>query len=138
MRKILVVLLAFVMLIGLIGCTPKEAKENTANNDVFTDELLDGAKQMSLLGVAGPISGAEMDKVVQILQTASLVPVEEGVTVNEGDAYLLLIAYKGGTSRAFYVSDGIIAFNEVDGARYFVAEGSAFLAALLQAFGVDA
>ena len=135
MKKGLIFLLVMVILAGLMGCTQKEEPEEITKNEVFAG-MFDEATQMTLLGIAGPISGAQMDEVVQILETVSLSPVAEGITTEESDAYLLIVSYSDGASRTLYVSDGMIAFNEVDGARYFVADGTAFLTAFLQAFGV--
>lgn len=136
MRKILVLLLALAVAMCLFGCREKEVTEEATKNDVFTDELLEDVKQMTLLGVAGPVEGEQMQKVIDVLQTASLSPLVEGIAAEESDAYLLIMLYEDGTSQTCYVSDGLVAFNEVDGLRYIVADGTAFLTSFLQAFGV--
>ena len=133
MKKILLVILAFVLAVSLLGCK-EEKKEETGNNGVFTDGYFEGLQQMSLMGLAGPVTGEEMGKIVALLQSVSLA--EAGEALPEKDTpVLLILGFEDGTSKTLSVSSTIVAFNEIGAGTYLVAD-EGFFTEFIKAFGV--
>lgn len=133
MKKALLVILALVLAFSVLGCTEK--KEETANNDLFTDQYFEGLAQMTLLGMDLILTGEEMQPVVEILQGLSLSALPEGATVEENMApVLLMLTYEDGTMRTVQISDTMLSFTEVGAQKYCTSDQ--FFADFIKAFGV--
>lgn len=133
MKKALLVILALVLALSVLGCNEKK-EEATANNDVFTDELLEGLKQVSLMGLTGPVSGEEMEPIIELLQNVSLAPAGDYLPVEEKPV-LLILGFEDGTSKTLSISSTIIAFNEIGADNYLVGDED-FFTEFIKAFGV--
>lgn len=133
MKKALLVILALVLAFSALGCTEK--KEETANNDLFTDQYFEGLEQMTLLGMDLLLTGEEMQPVVEILQGLSLSALPEGATVEENmTPVLLMLTYEDGTMRTVQISDTMLSFTEVGAQKYCTSDQ--FFADFIKAFGV--
>ena len=137
MRKTLLVMLIFALAINVMGCN--ESKKETAQNDVFTDEFFEGVNQMTLLVMAGPVTGEEMEPVIAHLKSLTLTPTETRLTnigengeVLYGGPLHLVLEYDNGEQKAALVSTGIITFY---GGGSYVVEDENFYRGLLEAFG---
>ena len=133
MKRFLLAILALVLVFSVFGCTEKK-EELTAKNDVFTDEFFAGLKQVSLMGLTGPVSGEEMEKIVELLQTVSLVSAGDYLPVEENPV-LLILGFENGTSKTVSVSSAIIGFNEIGAGAYLVDDES-FFTEFIKSFGV--
>ena len=133
MKRVLLVILVLVLAASVLGCKEKKEAENT-KNDVFTDEFFDGIQQISLMGLTGPVTGEEMEKIVDLLQNVSLASAGE-VLPEEENPVLLIMGFEDGTSKTLSVSSSIIAFNEIGAANYLVGDED-FFTEFIKAFGV--
>ena len=133
MKRMFLVLLVLVLAVSAFGCTP-ENKENTAANDVFTDEYFEGLKQMSLMGLTGPISGEDMQSVIDLLQNVSLSVAGEYLP-KEDNSVLLILEFEEGPTKTVSVSSVMIAPGEIGAEIYLVADEE-FGAKFMKAFGV--
>lgn len=132
-KRSLLVILALVLAASLLGCREKK-EENTGKNDVFTEAFFEGIQQMSLMGLTGPVTGEEMEKIVELLQNVSLVSAGE-VLPEEESPVLLIMGFEDGTSKTLSVSSVMIAFNEIGAGTYLVDDEN-FFAEFIKAFGV--
>ena len=128
---------ALLVLCALCGCSNPQ-KEAT-KNDIFTDEYFAGVKQMTLLVMAGPVTGKQMEPVIAHLKSLTLTPTETRLTnIGENGEVLcggplhLVLEYDSGEQKNALVSTGIITFY---GGRSYVVEDENFYRGLLEAFG---
>lgn len=137
MKRILLFLLAFVFAVSTIGCT--DAKIETSKNEVFTDDFFDGAEQMSLVALAGPLTGEQMTPVISLLKSLTLTPTDtrlsrgdENGDTGYGGTPMLVIKFEGAKVWTAFVSDEIIT---IDGGGSYEVEDENFYRGLLEAFG---
>lgn len=137
MKKLLAALLLLLVLCALCGCgTPKK---EAPKSGVFTDEYFQGVKKMTLLVMAGPVTGEQMEPVIAHLKSLTLTPTEmrltntgeNGGVLNGGPLHLVL-EYDSGEQRNALVSTGIITFY---GGGSYVVEDDNFYRGLIEAFG---
>ena len=137
MKKLLAAILLLLVLCALCGCgTPKK---EAPKNDVFTDEYFQGVKKMTLLVMAQPVTGEQMEPVIAHLKSLTLTPTEtrltnigqNGEVLNGGPLHLVL-EYDNGEQKTALVSTGIITFY---GGGSYVGEDENFYRGLLEAFG---
>lgn len=132
-KKALLVILALILALSVLGCTEKK-EETAVKNDVFTDELFEGLNRVSLMGLTGPVSGEEMETIVELLQNVSLAPAGDYLPAEEKPV-LLILGFEDGTSKTLSVSSAIIAFNEIGAGNYLVDDED-FFTEFIKAFGV--
>ena len=136
MKKAFLIVMSMLLVVSLLGCAEKKAESETINNDVFTDAYFEGAKEVSLMGVSAPVSGEKMEHVINLLQTASLSELQEGVKVEgEGSTFLLVISFEDGTYKTVHLSGKTVAPTSLDSANYLV-ESEEFIEQILEVFDV--
>ena len=136
MKKHFLILMSILLAISLLGCTEKKVESETINNDVFTDAYFEGAKNVSLMGVAAPVAGEKMEQVIHLLQEVSLSELQEGVKVEgEGSSFLLVISFVDGTYKTVQLSNKTVAPTALDSVKYMV-ENEEFIEQILEVFDV--
>lgn len=136
MKRVFLIVMSVLLAVALLGCTEKKVESETINNDVFTDAYFEGAREVSLMGVAAPISGEKMEQVINLLQTVSLSELQEGVKVEgEGSPFLLVISFEDGTYKTVHLSGKTVAPTSLDSAKYLV-ESEEFIEQILEVFDI--
>ncbi len=137
MKKLLTAVLLLLVLCILCSCGIP--KKEAPKNDIFTDEFFEGVNQITLLVMAGPVTGEQMEPVIAHLKSLTLTPTEtrltntreNGEVLNGGPLHLVL-EYDSGEQKNALVSTGIITFY---GGGSYVVEDENFYRGLLEAFG---
>ncbi len=134
-RRFFLVMMGILLAVSLLGCTEKKIEESP-KNDVFTDDYFVGLKEMSLMGIAGPLSGEEMEPVIDLLQKASLTQLQDGVKVEgEGTAFLLVMEFEEGVYKTVQLSNKTVAPGALESIRYTI-DSEVFVEEILNAFNV--
>lgn len=137
MKKLLAAILLLLVLCILCSCGIP--KKEAPKNDIFTDEFFEGVNQITLLVMAEPVTGEQMEPVITHLKSLTLTPTEtrlanigeNGEMLNGGPLHLVL-EYDSREQKTALVSTGIITLYE--GGSYKV-EDEYFYRGLLEAFG---
>lgn len=137
MKRLICSILILLLALSVMGCGIKQ--KQSVKNEVFTDEFFEGVNQMTLLVMAGPVTGEEMEPVIAHLKSLTLTPTETRLTnIGENGEVLiggplhLVLEYDSGEQKYALVSTGIITFS---GGGSYVVEDENFYRGLLEAFG---
>ncbi len=87
MKKIIVVILVSVILVGMTSCTKEEVEEkDPVNNILFTDEFFEDVVEIGDFGVGKAVTGDQMEPVIRYLRSLYLTETDyivNNVNVNE-------------------------------------------------------
>ena len=131
MKKIIVVILVSVILVGMTSCAKEEVEEkDPVNNTLFTDEFFEDVVEIGDFGVGKAVTGDQMEPVIRYLKSLYLTETDyivNNVNVNEKGEELYGAQYiyfkKKDGSQLTITRDGRVFSNPYgDGVSYEVPE----------------